>query len=70
MSEDKRAEGVPLGLGMALAQDQKALKHFASLSDAERERMVTMVHSIGSRKEMQDYGSLMRDSETGRKETF
>ncbi len=70
MSEDKRAEGVPLGPGMALAENQKALKHFASLSDAERERMITMVHSIGSRKEMQDYGSSMRDSETGRKETF
>ena len=70
MSENNEAGDVPLGLGMALAKDQKALKHFASLSDAERERMITMVHSIGSKREMQDFVASMRDSETGRKETF
>lgn len=51
------AEGpeMPLGLGMALAQNLNAMNHFASLSREQQQQVIDNTHSIGSKKEMQAY---------------
>ena len=43
---------IPLGLGMALAQNVKAMERFSSLSDAEKQKIVAQAHSVNSRNEM------------------
>lgn len=48
-------EGIPLGFGMALAQNPKAMDYFASLSNSERESIIAGTHNINSKKEMQAY---------------
>jgi len=47
--------GIPLGLGMALAQNSPALAYFAGLSDKERQRIVEKTHGIESKKEMRGF---------------
>ncbi|MCL2698272.1 MAG: hypothetical protein FWE74_09370 [Oscillospiraceae bacterium] len=47
--------GVPLGLGMALAQNSGALSRFAGLPLAERQAIIERTHSIGSKKEMKSF---------------
>ncbi len=56
---------LPLGFGMALAQNEPAMKKFESLSDAEKQFIVQQTHSITSRQEMQNLvSSLTSDSAT------
>jgi uncharacterized protein YdeI (YjbR/CyaY-like superfamily) len=47
--------GIPLGLGMALAQNSDALTRFAGLSAQERQQIIDRTHSINSKKEMRSY---------------
>jgi hypothetical protein len=47
--------GIPLGLGMALAQNSDALSRFAGLPAGERQRIIEQTHSIGSKKEMRSF---------------
>jgi len=47
--------GIPLGLGMALAQNSDALSHFAGLPVSERQQIIERTHSIGSKKEMRSF---------------
>ncbi|MCL2019655.1 MAG: hypothetical protein FWG70_07855 [Oscillospiraceae bacterium] len=47
--------GLPLGLGMALAQNSDALSRFAGLSQAEKQQIIERTHSIGSKKEMKSF---------------
>ncbi|MCL1822726.1 MAG: hypothetical protein FWG44_00845 [Oscillospiraceae bacterium] len=47
--------GIPLGLGMALAQNSDALSHFAGLPKNERQQIIDRTHSIGSKKEMRSF---------------
>jgi len=46
---------MPLGLGMALAQNLAAMNRFATLSPAEQKAVIARTHSIGSKEEMQAY---------------
>jgi hypothetical protein len=46
---------VPLGLGMALAQNSGALSRFAGLPLDERQAIIERTHSIGSKKEMKSF---------------
>ena len=46
---------MPMGLGMALAQDLNAMNRFASLSGAEQQAIIAHTHSIDSKEEMQAY---------------
>lgn len=46
---------VPLGLGMALAQNGKALDRFSSLSETQRSQVIAGTHSIKSPEEMRSY---------------
>ena len=47
--------GVPIGLGLALAQNSTALAYFAGLSEQERQRIINRTHSIESKKEMRGF---------------
>jgi hypothetical protein len=46
---------IPMGLGMALAQNLPAMNRFASMSKAEQQAIIARTHSIGSKEEMQAY---------------
>ena len=44
---------LPLGFGMALAQNEAAMKSFESLSEIEKEAIVQRTHQVNSKQEMQ-----------------
>ena len=43
---------LPLGLGMALAQNEAAMKQFEALSEAEKKRFTVRAHGVRSKQEM------------------
>ena len=43
---------LPLGFGMALAQNEAAMKSFEALSEAEKEAIVLRTHQVNSKREM------------------
>lgn len=43
---------LPMGFGMALAQNEAAMKQFEALSDAEKREIVEKTHGVGSKAEM------------------
>jgi hypothetical protein len=55
---------LPLGLGMALAQNTKAMEHFALLSDEEKRGVIEKAHSVNSKNEMQQYVDKIARNET------
>ncbi len=46
---------MPVGLGMALAQDPEAMKKFAMLSSTEQEKIAAEIQDIHSKQEMHQY---------------
>ncbi len=46
---------LPLGFGMALAQQPEAMQHFANMSETEKSRILSEIHSIKSKEEMQSF---------------
>ncbi len=46
---------MPLGLGMALAQNPQAMKIFAMMSDAEQQKIIDGTHTLRSKQEMHEY---------------
>ena len=55
--EQNFAEGpeIPMGLGMALAQNLDAMNRFASLSEEKRRAVIAHTHEIRSKEEMRAY---------------
>lgn len=52
-SKDSNGKGdVPLGLGMALAQNPQALQAYAALSESQRDAVLQSARSVSSRQEM------------------
>ncbi len=45
---------VPLGFGMALAQNFNAMNAYSCLSDAEKEALVERAHNAKSEQELHD----------------
>ena len=43
---------LPLGFGMALAQNEAAMKRFESLSETEKQAVLAKTHSVHSKQEM------------------
>ena len=43
---------LPLGFGMALAQNEEAMQCFERLSDDEKKAVLQKTHSVNSKKEM------------------
>ena len=46
---------IPLGLGMALAQNQRAMAIFSGLDESERQGIIDRTHNISSKEEMQEF---------------
>ena len=57
MHNENLANGpeIPMGLGMALAKDVKAMEYFAALPDAEKQAIIEGTHQIHSKAEMAEY---------------
>ena len=43
---------LPLGFGMALAQNEAAMKRFEALSEAEKQALIERTHTVSSKSEM------------------
>ena len=43
---------VPIGFGMALAQNTAAMNRYAQLSEGEKEKILNKAHNVRSEKEM------------------
>lgn len=56
-NERNFAEGpeIPMGLGLALAQNVDAMNRFAALPDSQKREVIEHTHVIHSKKEMQAY---------------
>ena len=46
---------MPLGLGMALAQNPEAMQKFAMLSESKKQEIIQGTHTVSSKKEMKQY---------------
>lgn len=44
---------LPLGFGMALAQNEPAMKRFEALTEAQKNDVINRTHKINSKYEMQ-----------------
>lgn len=44
---------LPLGFGMALAQNEAARQAFEAMTDAQKLAMLHRAHTVGSKREMQ-----------------
>ena len=44
---------LPLGLGMALAQNEAAMQRFTSMTEAEKQARIAQCHQVKSKQEMQ-----------------
>ncbi len=53
---------LPLGLGMALAQNEKAMQRFEAMSDADKRAFVNKTYSINSKSEMRSLVNSLTDS--------
>lgn len=49
------ANELPLGMGMALAQDVAAMERFAALPEAEKQAVINGAHAVRSSAEMRAY---------------
>ena len=56
---------MPLGFGMALAQNSRALACFSALPERERKSILEGAREIGSRQEMRAYVSAIADRRQG-----
>lgn len=43
---------LPMGFGMALAQNKAAMKQFDSLSEVQKQAIIQRTHSVSSKQEM------------------
>ena len=43
---------LPLGFGMALAQNEAAMKRFEALPEAEKQALIERTHTVRSKSEM------------------
>lgn len=46
---------LPLGFGMALAQHPQAMYRFAHMTNKEQEQILSQIHNINSKEEMQSF---------------
>ena len=62
---------LPLGLGMALAQNEAAMKQFEALPEAEKKAFTQRAHAVRSKQEMRRLvAGLAEKSEGGGSEGF
>lgn len=44
---------LPMGLGMALAQNEAAMQKFESLTEPQKQAVINATHNVNSKREMQ-----------------
>ncbi|BCJ93657.1 hypothetical protein acsn021_12260 [Anaerocolumna cellulosilytica] len=49
--------GIPLGFGMALAQNYEAMNYFSSLDNSQKQAVIDGTHGVRSKSEMRQYVS-------------
>lgn len=67
--EDKNlvdGKGIPMGLGMALAQNLDAMNYFSHLGNDRQKEIIDHTHQIRSKAEMRDFVSHITDSDSFR----
>ena len=52
---------IPMGFGMALAQNAQALEAFSRLSDLEQQQIIDGTHEIESKQQMKNYVQQLAD---------
>ena len=52
---------LPMGFGMALAQNEAAMKQFESLSEAQKQAVIQRTHSVNSKQEMRQLVASLRN---------
>ena len=61
---------IPLGLGMALAQNLSAMERFASMTEQEQSELIARTHNIKSKQEMQAFVNSLSGSDETRNALF
>lgn len=54
-------DDMPLGFGMALAQDIDAMKQFSKLPVSKQKEIISKTRDVNSRQEMKAYVQQLRD---------
>jgi hypothetical protein len=49
--------GIPLGFGMALAQNYEAMSYFSALDEQQKQSIIEGTHGVRSKSEMRQYVS-------------
>ena len=52
---------LPLGFSMALAQQPEAMKRFSNMTMDEQSKILSEIHNINSKQEMQSFVSKLAD---------
>lgn len=52
---------LPMGFGMALAQNEQAMKKFEALTEEEKQAVVQKAHNVSSKREMQSLVKSLTD---------
>lgn len=52
---------LPLGFGMALAQNETALRKYEALTEAEKKALMNMIHGVQSKAEMRQLVTELAD---------
>ena len=52
---------LPLGFGMALAQQPDAMKNFSNMTEDEQNRILSEIHNIDSKQEKQSFVSRLAE---------
>ncbi|MGE4353642.1 MAG: hypothetical protein AB7D36_06125 [Oscillospiraceae bacterium] len=45
---------LPMGFGMALAQNPEAMQKFSTMTDSEQQAILAKTHAVNSKEEMQE----------------
>lgn len=57
---------VPIGFGLALAQNLTAMNHFANMDKASQQAVIEHTHHIHSREEMHEFVNNLADNSSFR----
>ena len=52
---------LPMGFGIALAQNEQAMKKFEALTEEEKQAVVQKTHTVSSKREMQSLVKSLTD---------
>lgn len=55
MHDNTEQNEIPLGFGMALAQNAQAMDRFSQLSEDEKQSVLAGARGVGSAREMREY---------------